>query len=279
MKINKVLAYSKRPSLYEKGTAQMWTDKYISQQLLQVHLNEKIDLASRKKTTIAQTVDWILEQTNQKRLNILDLGCGPGLYAEILATKGHSVTGVDFSEHSINYAKESAAKKSLQIEYVHKDYLDLGFDENSFNLIMLIFTDFGVLNPEERDVLLKSVKKLLKPRGVFIFDVLNDLDIDKKISPKTWETAEKGFWKNDPYLALSESFFYAKEKVVLNQHLVIDEREKIDVYRFWIHFFSHRDLTDILKKNAFRSIEFFENVLPAGGIWNGKNVTFCKVAI
>ncbi len=38
--------------------------------------------------------------------NILDAACGPGKYAEILISKGASVTGTDFSPRMIQYAKK-----------------------------------------------------------------------------------------------------------------------------------------------------------------------------
>jgi len=83
MKIADLVAKTERPKLYEKGTSFMWTDKHISKQLLDVHLNPDIDLASRKKSSIEKTVDWILDtQRGKGILNILDLGCGPGLYTE-----------------------------------------------------------------------------------------------------------------------------------------------------------------------------------------------------
>ncbi|MGE5494383.1 MAG: methyltransferase domain-containing protein [Burkholderiales bacterium] len=34
-----------------------------------------------------------------KRPRLLDLGCGPGIYAELFAKKGFCVTGVDFSQY------------------------------------------------------------------------------------------------------------------------------------------------------------------------------------
>jgi 2-polyprenyl-3-methyl-5-hydroxy-6-metoxy-1,4-benzoquinol methylase len=91
-----------KPAIYKKGTAFMWTDKYIAQQLLNIHLNPDIDLASRRYTTIEKTAEWILNtQKDKEKLNILDLGCGPGLYAEIFASKGHAVKGIDNSSNSI----------------------------------------------------------------------------------------------------------------------------------------------------------------------------------
>lgn len=265
-----------KPALYEKGNSVMWTDIHISKQLLHVHLNAELDLGSRKTKTIISTVDWVLENTDKEQLSILDLGCGPGLYSELLAKKGHKVTGVDFSENSISYARNEAEKKLLDITYLKENYLNLRLEENSFDLVILIFTDFGPLLPKEREQLLGVIKKVLKPGGVFIFDVLNDRNIHNKISPKNWEVSKGGFWDSKPYMALSESFVYDEAKVILYQHLVLDEEDTLKVYRFWTRFFSHDDLRNILEVNGFDELSFHENVLPEGDLWNGDNVTFCK---
>ena len=267
---------SVKPALYEKGNAVMWTDEYISKQLLPIHLNSEVDLCSRNSETINRTIDWILANTEKDQLNILDLGCGPGLYSEKLAKKGHHVTGVDFSANSIEYARKEAQKKKLDINYLHEDYLKLDIEENSFDLVILIFTDFGPLLPSERLQLLEIITKVLKPGGIFIFDVVNDKNIEDKITPKNWEVSEKGFWKDKPYLALSDSFFYEENKVLLSQHIVIDEQENMNIYRFWTHLFSNADLTKILDEFKFTELSFHEDILPKGDIWNGDNVTFCR---
>ena len=276
MKISEIINSSSKPAIYEKGTAVMWTDEYISKQLLKIHLDTNIDLASRRTSTIKNTTNWILENVSKKQLNILDLGCGPGLYAELLAEKGHEVTGVDFSQHSIEYARMNARKKNLNIDYSNKNYLELDLEENKFDLVIMIYTDFGVLLPTERNVLLNLVSKTLKPGGLFIFDVINDKNIEMKTTPKNWEAVKKGFWKEKPYIVLSDSFLYKKEKVILYQHIVLDENNHTDIYRFWTHHFSHSDLKEILAKNNFRHIRFDENVIPQTDNWSGENVTFCN---
>ena len=274
MKLNKLLANTQKPNLYEPGTAVMWTDEHISKQLLQVHLNEHVDLASRKPETIKNTVEWILEKSGGEKLNILDLGCGPGLYSTILAEKGHKVTGVDFSKNSIVYAKSKAEEDGLEINYIQANYLDLELPGQNFDLVMMIYTDLGVLLPEDRTKLLGFIHGVLKPGGTFIFDVLNDKDLPKKVAPKNWEVADAGFWKPEPYLALSESFLYEEEKVILYQHQVVNENEKVDVYRFWTHFFGHSNLTKLLAENEWENVEFFEDVLPGGDLFSGEHVTF-----
>jgi len=264
-----------KPALYENGNAVMWTDEYISRQLLKVHLSEHTDMASRKPETIMRTIDWLLEQCNGKKLNILDLGCGPGLYTEKLAEKGHIVTGVDFSANSIKYARSSAAGKNLNIEYHCQDYTRLDLPENTYDLVLLIYTDFCPLLPSQREGLLQGIKKVLKQDGLFILDYSNDKNLHNKLSPKNWEVAEKGFWKNKPYLALSGSFLYEVEKVVLYQHIVISEDNEMDVYRFWHHYFSAKDMEDILGKHQFDNFSFHDNVIPSGDGYESKDVTFC----
>ena len=247
MKITEIISQTKKPKLYEMGTSFMWTDEHISQQLLNVHLNPDVDLASRKKSTIEKTAAWILETQEEKRkLNILDLGCGPGLYTELFAEKGHYVTGVDISKNSIEYAKQAAEEKKLDITYLGASYLDIDLGTDKYDLVTLIFTDLGTLIPDDRDKLLKKIYRALKKGGTFIFDVLKDKDIEDKMSPNTWELGKSGFWKASPYLALSTSFLYPKEKVILYQHNILPEGGGIETYRFWTHFFSYQDVAEML---------------------------------
>ena len=275
MKIAEIILKAEKPELYERGTSFMWTDKHISKQLLNIHLNPDIDLGSRKRSTIEKTANWILNTQKEKgKLNILDLGCGPGLYTEIFAEKGHSVTGIDISKNSIEYARKSAEGKKMDITYLNTSYLEVNLESNKYDLVVLIYTDLGVLIPNEREYLLKMIYRVLKKGGTFIFDVLKDKEIEKKTSPKTWETSNNGFWKESPYLALSESFLYQEEKVILFQHNIIDTDENIETYRFWTHFFSQNDVNKMLDANNFIDIKYREDVLPKGDMWNGENVIF-----
>jgi len=275
MNITDIVSKTVKPKIYEKGTAFMWTDKHISKQLLNIHLNPDIDLGSRKKSTIEKTANWILNTQKEKgKLAILDLGCGPGLYTEIFAEKGHKVTGIDISKNSIEYAKKSAENKKLDITYLNSSYLEVDLKSDIYDLVVLLYTDLGVLTPTERESLLEMIFRILKKGGTFIFDVLKDREIEKKTSPKTWEVSNIGFWKESPYLALSESFLYQKEKVILFQHNIVDTEENIETYRFWTHFFSQTDVKKMLDAHNFIDINFKEDILPEGDMWNGDNVIF-----
>jgi 2-polyprenyl-3-methyl-5-hydroxy-6-metoxy-1,4-benzoquinol methylase len=276
MNLTDIIEFTQKPQLYAEGNAVMWTDAHISEQLLNIHLDPDIDLASRRKSSIESTVDWILNSVNRKRMMILDLGCGPGLYCELMAERGHNVTGVDISKNSIEYARKESKSQGLDIRYVNQNYLELN-EENKYDLVMMVFTDFGVLKPNEREILIRNVHRALKPGGTFIFDVLSDRNLETKVSGRTWEMEESGFWKDSPYLILSDSFLYPDEKVILYQHIVIDESDYFDAYRFWTHFFTSDDLKQMLEPKGFENIKCFDDVLPMIDMWNGKNVLFCKV--
>jgi len=271
-----IITKIQKPEIYEPGSAFMWTNEHISKQLLNVHLNPKLDLASRKMSSINKTANFILEsKKTTEKLNILDLGCGPGLYSEIFAKKGHNITSVDISKTSIEYAKNSASRNDYEIEYKNANYIELELEENIFDIVILIYTDFGVLTPDERKILLNKVYRSLKKGGLFIFDVLKNNNIEEKISPKTWEASMCGFWKDSPHIALSESFLYEKENLILYQHTVIGEKNDVKVYRFWTHFFSQNNIFQMLKEHNFLNINFREDILPEDDLWNGDNVIFC----
>lgn len=92
---------------------------------------------------------------------------------------------------------------------------------------------------------------------------------------KEWYLCEKGFWKDEPYFILSEIFHYRKGEIILNQHVVIDEKENVDVYRFWAHTFSHGDIESLLAPMGFRCTECYDRILPDGDLCRSEDVTFC----
>ncbi len=276
MNIERLIEYTKKPSLYENGTSVMWTDPYISQQLLNCHIDSSNDMASRSDEKIELLVNWILSRMKNRGMNILDLGCGPGLYAEKFAKLGHHVTGIDFSKTSIGYAKSIAAKNQSGVEYFCDDYLKLEY-KNKFDLVILIYLDFCVLKPDERKILLNNVYASLKRGGVFVFDVINSKNIAEKILKQSWEVSTKGFWKNEPYIVLNDGYHFPENKVLVNQHIVIDQKDTVDSYLFWSTYYEYGDLEPILREADFHKISHFENVLPPGDVWNGDNVTFYLV--
>ncbi len=102
----------RKPLLYEKGTVGLWTDEYISKNMLEAHLNPNSDSATRRVSTVREIVEWIASIAPARQYpQLLDLGCGPGIYAEEFYRVGYSVSGMDFSQRSISYAKNSAYKK------------------------------------------------------------------------------------------------------------------------------------------------------------------------
>ena len=142
---------AERPSLFAPHEAPFWDDPHISKGMLAAHLDPEWDSASRPHRVIDREVGWIVGQLRLPAgASVLDLGCGPGLYCERLHARGLRVTGVDLSPRSIAHARQSAADKSLAIEYVLADYTSLDL-EGEFDAALIINLDFAVLPDGPRD--------------------------------------------------------------------------------------------------------------------------------
>ena len=273
MNIKELIVYTQQPKLYEPGNAVMWTDPYISKQLLECHINPDTDTASRSNDKINLVIDWIDLQLKSKKVSILDLGCGPGIYTEKLAKRGHSVTGVDFSGTSIEYAKSKTISNNSNITYYCKNYLDINFKE-CFDVTIMIYLDFCVLTPPERTIVLDNIYRSLKKDGLFIFDVINSKNIEEKILKNSWEVCKKGFWRNSPYIVLNKGYHFEENKVLLNQHIVLSENEEIKTYHFWSTYYEYEKMKTIVEERKFKNIKSFNNVLPETDIWTGDNISF-----
>lgn len=275
MKIQDLIQLSQRPAPYEKGSHFMWTDPYIGKFLLETHLNKEVDLASRLESSIERTMEWILSKCGAASMKVLDLGCGPGLYTQRFARLGHRVTGVDLSENSLNHAKKAAEEEGLDINYIHGSYLEQDLGENAYDLIILIYLDFGVLSPEEQAKVLQKVGRALKPTGQFIFDVMNEASFSEHKESRELELEPQGgFWSPNPYLSLSNYYIYNDEKAMVSQSIVMEDPDTVRTYRFWTQFFTDKHIEILLKENGLLCQGIDRGVLEESNKWNGSNVSF-----
>lgn len=246
---------NKKPVLFEKSNHIIWTDPYIQQQILKKHLDFLSDEASRKQESVVKIVNFILTHTRSAS-RLLDLGCGPGLYASLLANENYSVTGVDFNKASIDYAMT----KPNGVKYILNDYL-ANYPHGEYDVIIMIYCDMGTHSDSDRDRLLKNIYNSLTEDGVFIFDVFSEGIIRDRQENQSWEYAPHGgFWGKSEYLLLSETFHYPKNKVFAYQYNLIQE-ETVKHFIIWERYYSEKEITEILKKAGFREISIHKKLL------------------
>lgn len=270
-----LMSMMKKPALYEKGTGELWTDEHISKGMLEAHLNPDWDAATRKHSTVREIVKWISSVAPaEKYRDLLDLGCGPGIYAEEFHKAGYRVSGMDFSERSINYARNSAQEKNLPITYYYQSYLTLDFTAQ-FDLITLIYYDFGVLSTEDRAKLLKKIYSALRPGGILILEVLTPQHFSDQQEYKSWEYAVKGFFCAEPHLCLKSFYRYDEQSTILDQYIIVTEQSVRHINNFQ-HTFTKDEFLQDLSTAEFNTKTFYGNMTGADYSADGKEM--CVVA-
>ncbi len=244
-----------RPAPFQFYTADdLWTTEHTSKQMLEYHLNGSIDVSSKNSGYIDDATEWMASHFNvNEKTAIADFGCGPGLYTTKLAEKGASVTGIDFSERSLKYAKQVAEDKKLNINYIQANYLDFETDQK-FDLITMIMYDFCALSPEQRNAMLKKFSAMLKPNGSILFDVFSLSSFEQREESSTYELNQlNSFWSAEDYYCFVNTFKYCTEKVILDKYSIIEESKTRTVYN-WLQYFSESSLRTELE-NAGLSLK------------------------
>lgn len=127
--------------------------------------------------------------------DILDVATGTGDLAIALkkAIPAANISGIDFSENMLNYAKQKLAKKSLDIDFRVGDGQNIDFEDNSFDLLTIAY---GIRNFSDRDLGLREFYRVLRPGGKLI--ILEFPPPDKDLFGRLFGFY---FFKISPYIA------------------------------------------------------------------------------
>jgi len=223
MKLLDVVRRESVPKPWAEGEKIPWNDPDFSRRMLNEHLSQEHDAASRRFEIIDSHVRWIHHQVLKGNpTRILDLGCGPGLYTNRLARLGHRCVGIDYSPASIAYAKEQAEEEGLECTYIQQDIRTADYGDG-YGLVMLIFGEFNVFRPEEARGILEKAYRALAPNSFLLLEP-HTFEAVVKIGeqPSSWYSTERGLFSDEPHFYLQENFWDAEDNVAIERYYIIN---------------------------------------------------------
>jgi len=234
-----------------------WDDVEIGRLFLAEHLDQSHDGASRPEGRIASEVAWLAGQFKRAHARrILDLTCGPGLYALGLAESGYSVVGIDYNPASIEYAQEKSFNTGLPVEFIVGDIRQVdfgaGFDGAIFN--------YGQPNAFRRDDLREILIKLhssLSAGGLIILEFDPYYQIPKRYS-STWKVCDCSCFCRQPHLFLEETFWHRESASRLDRYFILNlKTQELKSYTLSETAYRDAEVKALLESLGFGKIRFY----------------------
>lgn len=102
---------------------------------------------------------------------VLEYGCGTGIYSRKLASTGASITSIDISPDLLTKARQLSSEFE-NLQFMEADAMNTGLATESFDAVVGV----SVLHHLEFDLAFKEIFRLLKPGGVMAFSEPNYLN-------------------------------------------------------------------------------------------------------
>jgi SAM-dependent methyltransferase len=232
----KIYRRPERPRPWVGGGNLPWDEPGFSERMLREHLDESHGAASRVTAERKRQIEWLWQKLNlQPDSHLLDVTCGPGLYAVELARRGCRVTGLDFSPAAIDYARNLARSEGVaaRCRFTEQDVRRMGeaLDDTAFDAALLLYGQLAVFTKAEAQSLLAEIARRLRPGGRLCVELLDRDKVDKRDST-WWFTNDTGLWDDRPFLHLGERFW--------------DEEAQMSLERYYIIHLESGDLTEVL---------------------------------
>jgi len=202
------------------------------------------DSFSATRHRIQPGVRRILDMLNGDE-NILDLGCGNGWFARELADRGHrgSYLGLDFSLPLLRDAESHAGGFSATFKEVDLTKLSVISEQllitDNWSLVTSFATLHHIPSRELRLDILRTVHKLLKPRGLFIHSNWQFLN-SEKLKSRIQDWSKAGLSPDD---------------VDPNDYL-LDWRSGGEGLRY-VHHFDEAELSELAQATGFQIKDVF----------------------
>jgi D-alanine-D-alanine ligase len=216
-----------------------------------LYLKTDSDIVCNEQLTKME-VDMIEELLDLNRGDrILDLCCGNGRHSIELAGRGYrNVYGLDYSKDLLNIALGRARKEGLNISFRWGDARHLPYPDDFFDVVIMMGNSFGYFESMHDDLLvLKEVKRVLRPFGKFLLDI-----VDGEMMRKSFEklSAEN---HNGGTLVIRERELSRMGDRLITREIVFDQAGAVvadNVYA--VRLYSFTSLKILMEKAGFTEV-------------------------
>lgn len=245
------------PLPWVEGDNIPWEEPGFSQRMLDEHLSQSHDLASRRESLIDAHTRFIQQELRaEQHAKVLDLGCGPGLYLHRLARAGHSGHGIDLSPASISYAREVATKEGLDCTFEQADLRKASFGEG-YDLALLIFGQLNVFERERARDILKRAHAALVPGGKLILEPQEpDAIRGTPEGTSDWSVVQSGLFASTPHLLLHERFWHEPTRTATDRWYAVDaDTATVQRHAMSTCSYTADELSALLKAVGFENVD------------------------
>lgn len=240
-----------------------WDDPDFSERMLRQHLDQSHGAASRPRAEIIRLVDWLWDKLSLREgSRVLDVTCGPGLYAVELARRGCTVHGLDFSPAAIRYAQGLAADAGVseRCSFELCDVLTMDAPAACFDAVLFLYGELATFPTDEATELLQRCASALQPspmQGRLVVELLDFERVDKQDST-WWFADDSGLWGDSPFLHLGERHWYAEQNLSLEQfHIVNLETGELHEYTLSDQAYPTDTMVSMMQKAGFGHVEVY----------------------
>jgi len=104
-----------------------------------------------------------------KGQHVLEIGCGGGQCSIAFARRGAMATGIDISDEQVAFARGLAAEHGVEAAFLQGSADELSAIADASQEV--VFSAFALMYVERLDRCFAEVRRVLKPRGLFVFSL------------------------------------------------------------------------------------------------------------
>jgi ubiquinone/menaquinone biosynthesis C-methylase UbiE len=166
---------------------QEWWESYFDSQYLLEY--EPIFTLERDRHEVARLMDILGLPAGSR---VLDVPCGQGRHAHLLAEAGYRVDGLDYSEHLLRIARKRGTGASLR--YTRGDMRRLPSRwSGRFDAVVNLFTSFGFFTDPGDDVrVIEEFARVLRPGGLMVWHGGSRDGVMSRFLSRDWWRTEDG---------------------------------------------------------------------------------------
>ena len=213
-----------------------------------LYLKTDGDVVENAENTVRE-VDLLVQAAGLRTTHaILDLCCGQGRHCLELAGRGYSrVTGVDRSRYLIRLARKRAAKARLPLTFREGDARKFRLPAASMDCVTLFGNSFGYFERAEDDLaVLKGARRVLKPGGALLLDLVEGEWMRQHFAPRTWE------WIDGNHFVCRERALASDGARLITREVVTHAERGVIADQFYAErLYSRTEITDLLERAGF----------------------------